>query len=252
MSVLQRAYDTLSVEKIRRIEKRGRPKTAMGTWLTSIYTAYILVLKSLNNESVLYVDVEESTPVEGSPELAESLYFALSPRRDDYYRPYRRDERVEEIKELVEAAVEEHNYDYMIEAAGRANELLGTKDGFVEIPSYKLVITEAALPREEAEKVIELGERVADIFTKLGGRAEAELRKLIFSGFKEGIINTIEGITDEEKNFLETIIRDPIKRASLLFAYKRIGSYKRLLPKILYNMYFRNMPFIQYYSSDII
>jgi len=254
VNLLQRAFSELTVERIRRIEKRGRPRTAAGVWLTSLYTAYIAVVKSLIGEPLLYVDVEENPPVEGDPELAEAFYCEFIQNRELRYRycyPRRYDERIEKIKDMVEAAKEERNYDLMVGAAAKANELLGTRDGFVEIPSYRPVITEAALPREEAEKVVELGERVADIFAKLGGRAEAELRKLVFSGYKEGILDTIEGLTDEEKRFLEDVIGDPIRRAALLFAYKRVGNYKRLLPKILYNMYFRNIPYILYLSKDI-
>jgi len=246
VSALKQAFSGFAtVDKLRNTEKHA-PSHAKGWWVTSIYVGYILVIKSLSNEQVPYIDLVEEAPVEKNLESAESLYYRLRPDlRRGYYPDYTG--AVADIVELVEEARSRRNYNYMSSAAKKANEAFGTKDGFVEIPRFKPITAWEALPREEAEKVVELGNKVADIFTKLGGRAEAELQKLIFSGYKEGILNTIEGLTEEEKKFLESVLEDPLRRAALLFAYKRVGNYKKLLPKIIFDLYYRGIPYIQYY-----
>jgi len=247
VSTLKQAFSGFAtVDRLRSSEKR-MPSNTKGWWVTSIYVGYILVVKSLNNEQVLYVDVEESTAPGKGPDAADDLYSRF--HRDlkiMRYNPGYGGE-VTEIRELVDYARYKRDYSYMISAAEKANELLGSKDGFVEIPLFKVRAVWEAIPRDEAVKVVELGAKVADIFTKLGGRAEAELQKLIFSGYKEGILNTIEGLTEEDKKFLQGVLEEPLHRAALLFAYKKVGNYKKLLPKILYAMHYRNIPYIQYY-----
>jgi len=248
VEALKQAYRShFDREKIEKLEM-SRPMTAKGLWVTSIYTGYILVVKSLNNEPVDFILVEESTPTDGDQEVAEALYSLLSPSKGDgaYYRYRSYDSSINDIEEMVKIARERHNYEFMVAAAKKANELLGTRDGIVEIPAYTVNRNEVILPREEAERIVSLGEKIAEIFVRLGGRASVELEKLIFSGFKKGIVNTIEGITDDEKMFLESVLEDPLSRAALLFAYKKVGNYKKLLSKILYSMYFRNIPVVHY------
>ena len=231
----------------------GNTKLAEALWASTLYSEYMAVLRSAAGKTSLLVVAEKSGGVRGSQSrAADSLYASLSGNRSWGYASLSDDVAadVERVKELVEVAKEKGNYDYLVAAAGKANEFLGTSDGYVEIVPYKLEVSEYSVPEETIKRIEEHVERLTAIFAKLGGRAEYELWKLIFSGYKENIVDTIEGISSEEKSYLRSLLNKPFERTALIFVYKRMGDPNKLVLKMLRSIYFRNITTVQAYTRN--
>ena len=230
-------------------------KLASTLWVSTLYSEYFAVLRTLVGKTSLLVVARRSTSGEkASSELAGSLYASLSnPASGSHYWDLKalEEDSPETIMALVEMARRTLNYDYMVEAAGRANDLLGSKDGYVEIVPYKLEVAEYRVPEETIERIREHVDKLTSVFAKLGGRAEAELWKLIFSGYREGIVDTIEGITEEEKKYLKDLLNKPFERVALIIAYRQMGNPKKLFIKMLRTVYFRNLVAYQVHCGSV-
>jgi hypothetical protein len=230
---------------------RIKEDRAKAIWVSILFSEYRAVLNALEGNTVVVLDVEPQPSTDGNEPLADEVYMAVL---DAVRKPvtergllgleeeYQEDSgnEVSKIARLVKKGRETLNYDYMIEVANRLNKMLGTFDGWVKIVPYKVVFTELDLTKERADKIKELGERIAEMFSKLGGRAEAELRKVIFSGYREEVIDSIEGLSDHEKKFIKDLVTKPFERAALFFAYKRIGNFRRLQRRIISTIFHRN------------
>jgi len=156
--------------------------------------------------------------------------------RDEVEKSLRR------IARLVRRGFAKRDYDYVLEAARRLNELFGSYDSLVVVYACRLKPPKPVLTIDEARSVAELGDRIADMLSGLGGRAEAELRKLIFSGYKPEVVDTVEGLSDEDRKLLRKILKTPYLRASLLFAYKRVGNWRELERELLRTVLKRGSP----------
>lgn len=163
-------------------------------------------------------------------------------------RPYQEDEEfeeeeetsdnpVDEIERLVRVAYNTGNFDYMLIAADKANKLLRSGDPYLYYPVYEKQVMDLNLTKKDVEIIEKTGEKIANMLAKLGGRAEAELRKLIFTGYREDTVDTIEGLTDEEKEFLKNILRKPFQRVALIYAYRQVGNIKKLIYRIQQTIY---------------
>lgn len=240
-------------------------KLVQEIWVSLLFAEYRTVFFALLGAEIHGVDIEEGEEVRKvSWEEAEKIYWEILDRVEKL-RKGEVDERKEfwemdddefieslfgkkkeeknkprEVAEHVAMGIETLNYDHFIRAAELVNEMLGTNDGLVQLTPFKPVLSKKIITREDAERIRGLGEKIADMFARLGGRAEAEMLKLVFSGYKEDIVDTIEGLGPQEKDFLKKLLDTPYERASLLFAYKRIGNFRRLQIKILQTIYRAN------------
>ena len=224
-------------------------------WVSMLYSEYFAVLRSVAGKTSFLVVAEKRGDVESAPsKAADSLYASLSGDETKSYMWYpgsREGSGVEEVKRLVDEAREKGNYDYIVAAAAKANELLGARDGYVEITPYKLEVSEYRVPEETIKRIEEHVQRLTSIFAKLGGKAEYELWKLIFAGYRENIVDTVEGISSEEKSYLRSLLNKPFERTALIFAYKQMGNPKKLILKMLRTIYFRNLVAHQVYYRGL-
>ena len=218
----------------------GQEELLRAIWVATLYAEYRLVLLVLEGRDVEVVGLSQAKATKEAPAwLADTLYVSIY-RIDDIGDVLPLEGEVGEVVRSVERAVKTLNHDYFMKAAKMMNELLSVKDVILEITPYKLVSRRLKLTREDAEEIARLGEKIARIMARLGGVAEAELRKLVFNGYREGIVDTIEGLSREEKELIASLLKRPYRRAALIFAYRVIGNYKALLREIVKHMTSQN------------
>jgi len=215
-------------------------------WATTLLAEYRVVLHILWGDRVYSVDLEE---VEGGGgELDEytvdKVYRALTSveRGGGDWVPglWGCREAVEAVR-YARRARETLNPDYYAEAARILDRLLGLSDGWVSVLAYRRVEGDIGLTRRDAEEIVKLGDRIAEAMAKLGReRAERELRRLVFEGYRENIVDTVEGLDRGDRELLKRVLAKPYERAAILFAYKKIGDFRKLQNEILLTVFYRN------------
>ena len=206
-------------------------------WLSTLYAEYRTLLHALWGDRLVAVELVPDAEVQRvGGEAVDELYRRLQdPGCGGGGGGW-----VEEVVEMVGRALRTGDYDHLLRAARVVNEVVGSRDGWVRIYPYRVVEEELGVSREEAERVVRLGERIASTLSRLGERAEPALRRLIFEGYREGVVDEIEGLDEEERRMLRDLLSRPYDRAALLFAYRHVGNFRELHSRILQEVFHRN------------
>lgn len=136
------------------------------------------------------------------------------------------------IIEYVMKSLEQKNPELLFKAEEILTKLYGDSGDIVSIPLYNLEAKELNITQQDYKRVEEISNELLRTLSPLGGRVRAELWKLIFSGYKQGITSTIEGLSDDERNYIEKLLDTPFDRASLIIAYGKIANIRNLLMKM--------------------
>ena len=226
---------------IRRYEsKNDIMNPAKALWVSTILSEYYTVVDALNGRDTVYIVAVPEEGAKGDEELAKKVYDALD-LMDHGIEGGVDDERAREVARLVKMGKVTGNCSYCYEAALMVDKDLGTDDGYVKMDHYSIEVIVLDITKEDAERIRELGDRVADVFAKLGGRATSELSKLIFSGYKDEVVDSLE-LSGEEKEFLKELLDRPYDRAAIVFAYRRLGNFRHLLARMFRVAYFGATP----------
>lgn len=123
---------------MREIDGRGLRDVAWAMWVGMLYSEFYAVLMGLLGRSVLCVSVEPRAGERAREDIAERFYKAViatgSEEAGSRYGRY--GEGLEEVTRYIGKARESGNYNYMIEASRKADEILGgTSDSWVTIHS---------------------------------------------------------------------------------------------------------------------
>lgn len=227
----------VSRDKLSSIDERFAKSIWVGCLLAE-YRILQLAKYGIKPVEVGVKAVEQSRGERGSDIDVDALYQAIFnvKERGEREGEYEFTDVVgveERIVKDIEKAVTYKDPDYLVRAADELNKVLGDNDKYIRITSYAPVVTILDINEENAERVRRLADKVLRIMAPLGGRLEAELMKLIFSGYKRGITDTIEGLGSEEKKFLEQLLDKPFERAALIFAYGKVADIKNLIYKMI-------------------
>jgi len=133
----------------------------------------------------------------------------------------------------VSAAYSTGDPGYLLKAVEALNAVVRGQDKYVSITAYPVSTRPLQLTAEDERRVRELGDRVLELMAPLGGAVEAVLLKLIASGYRRGVANTVEGLDPEVRRFVEELLDKPFERAALLYAYRRVAGVRRMMRRLL-------------------
>lgn len=215
----------------------GDDERAKAAWVGTLFAEYRIVELAKYGVKPAIVTVKRIPAPDGSGKETEHLFKKMREIGEYYRNRFRKgyiDYPSEKILKQVMWAYTDKDPEYLRIVADELTKKYGQSDECIAIDRFVPVVTELNISPEVTEKVRKLGDKVLEIMAPLGGRAEFELLKLIFSGYKPGITKSIEGLAEEEGNFLENLLDRPIYRAAILFAYRRIrgASMMELLRKM--------------------
>lgn len=116
--------------------------------------------------------------------------------------------------EAEAVAYVKHGYEtrkvkYFIDACSKLEKAGFPSSRTVHLHSFTPTTTEAAVGPEQHAVMHETAGKVLEVLSRLGDKAESALSTLIFKGFKKGITSSIEGLSDQEKDFLEKLLDEP-------------------------------------------
>ena len=142
-------------------------------------------------------------------------------------------EEMEKIVKYARYAYEYGDPGYLVAAARELATLVRGSDEYIAVWAYPDEVKPLNLTREDLERARKLSDRVLQILAPLGGEVEAVLTKLVFSGYRKGIARTIEGLREEDAEFLEELLDKPFDRVAILYAYGRIANLKELVHRMM-------------------
>lgn len=222
-------------------------------WLESLLSEYRLLQLYKYGVSPVVVNVKYgSSEAKSSDEVdVDELYRAIyEQRKHALKRRVSKDEEAEYMfddvemmgreKKIVDSVKKAYVFKeplYFYEASKLLKDELGSEDKYVAITPYTPVVTELNISPEDLAHVDRLATKLLSTLAPLGSRVEAELRKLIFSGYRSGIAETIDGIGEEERKFIEELLDKPFDRVALIKAYGKVADVKKLIFKILSEIY---------------
>ena len=145
----------------------------------------------------------------------------------------KRESGASEVSKYAARAYAEKNPDHLVTAARKFCELARGSDRYVTITTYSVGVAPLKLSKEDAERVKQLASRVLEVLAPLGGAAEAALLKLIASGYRRGAAESIAELDPSARRFLEELLDKPFDRAALLYAYRRLAGFRKLMSRVL-------------------
>jgi len=124
-----------------------------------------------------------------------------------------------------------YSFSGVVELADELDQLLGMKSKMLHMPIYRVeAVGELEIPSyEEIEKeASELMKKLAH----LGGKLEHVLSSLVVNGYRKGVADGIEGLSELEKAYLEELLDTPFKRVALILAYGKIGGLRKIIQRL--------------------
>jgi len=214
-----------SREEIERVAQASEP-LARDLWVGCLLSEYRALQLARLGVRLVQVEVKPVALPTASSNEVRSIYSELRSARERgastmpaYY---------------AKLAYDKGDPGYFFEAARELNRALsGGRDKFISIAAYAASTKELELSAEDAERVEKLAGEVLKAMTPLGGAVEEALLKLITTGYRRGVASTIEGLGEDAKRLLEELLDKPFERAALLYAYRRLVGYRRMMQKLL-------------------
>jgi len=218
---------------------------AESLWLSSLMTEYKLVLLSKYGIGGVGVKLEEKKETKTFKlgrdfellDLGLNAVSASAAKEGDYdaiilkiLEKTRKEES--EVLTYIKYGYETRRIHYFITACEMLEKLEYPLSKSVRLHRYEPQASPLTLSSEEYSAVQETATKVLESLKKLGERAEPTLLTLIFSGYRKGITAGIEGLNDQEREFLEGLLDTPFRRAALIVAYGKAYDLKKLIFKI--------------------